>query len=59
MGQATAISYYQIRLNLKQKGKPISENDIWIAAQCLENQWTLATNDAHFTNVDGLTVATW
>ncbi len=59
MGKETAVTYYQIRLNLKQKGKPIPENDVWIAAQCVENQWTLATNDAHFMNVDGLTIETW
>ncbi len=59
MGRETAVTYYQIRLNLKQNGKPIPENDLWIAAQCVENQWTLATNDAHFVNVDGLTIETW
>lgn len=59
MGRETAVTYYQMRLNLKQKGKPIPENDLWIAAQCVENQWTLATNDAHFVNVDGLTIETW
>jgi tRNA(fMet)-specific endonuclease VapC len=59
MRQETAIAYYQVRLNLKQKGKPIPENDIWIAAQCVDNQWTLATNDAHFGNVYGLAVEYW
>jgi len=57
--QETAIAYYQVRLNLKQKGKPIPENDIWIAAQCVDNQWTLVTNDAHFGHVDGLAVEYW
>ena len=59
MRQEAAIAYYQVRLSLKQKGKPIPENDIWIAAQCVETQWTLVTNDAHFGNVDGLMVEHW
>ena len=30
-----AEEYSDIRLKLKQKGKPIPENDIWIAAICV------------------------
>lgn len=59
LGKETAIFYLQTRLNLKRKGRPIPENDIWIAAQCLEHQWVLATNDEHFTNVDDLTIDRW
>lgn len=43
MRQEIAIAYYQVRLHLKQKGKPISENDVWIAAQCVENQLMMLT----------------
>ena len=56
MGKETARFYSQTRLSLKRKGRPIPENDIWIAAQCLEHQWTLLTNDHHFTYVDGLVI---
>ena len=59
IGRETAIRYSQVRLTLKQKGRPIPENDLWIAAQCLENGWTLATADAHFGYVDGLTIEQW
>lgn len=59
MGRKTAEIYAQTRLNLKQKGKPIPENDIWIAAQCIENNWTLATCDSDFTYVDGLSMKQW
>jgi tRNA(fMet)-specific endonuclease VapC len=59
MGRETARAYSQTRLGLRRKGRPIPENDIWIAAQCLENNWILATNDEHFTYVDGLTVERW
>lgn len=59
MGRETAAVYSQTRLALKRKGRPIPENDIWIAAQCLENSWKLATDDEHFTYVDGLEVERW
>src|SRR5262245_18587238 len=45
MGQATAAYYSRTRHALKLKGRPIPENDIWIAAQCLEHDWILATHD--------------
>ncbi|MEH1952479.1 MAG: PIN domain-containing protein [Nostoc sp.] len=53
---------YQTRLTLKplkRKDRPIPENDIWIAAQCLERGWTLVTNDEHFNYVDNLIVEHW
>ncbi|MEH1767344.1 MAG: PIN domain-containing protein [Nostoc sp.] len=58
-GARNATSYAQTRLTLKRKGRPIPENDIWIAAQCLERGWTLATHDEHFNYVDNLIVEHW
>ena len=52
----TAEIYARIRLQLKQKGKPIPENDVWIAALCIERDVPLATSDGHFLEVDGLKV---
>lgn len=59
LSKETATIYARIRLDLKLKGRPIPENDIWIAAQCLENNWELASNDGHFTYVNGLVVKDW
>src|SRR5947208_3507057 len=50
----TARRYADIRSLLKRKGRPIPENDLWIAAACLEHGVALATHDAHFAEVDGL-----
>lgn len=50
----TAAVYARLRLGLKSKGTPIPENDLWIAAACVEHQVPLATLDAHFDVVDGL-----
>jgi tRNA(fMet)-specific endonuclease VapC len=51
---ATAQVYARLRLDLKQKGKPIPENDLWIAALCVEHNLPLAFVDSHFDAVDGL-----
>jgi tRNA(fMet)-specific endonuclease VapC len=59
MGRKTAEIYAKTRLKLKSKGRPIPENDIWIASQCIENNWLLATCDSDFTYVDGLSIENW
>lgn len=55
---STSDTYSMVRLGLKRKGKPIPENDVWIAAVCIEHGLPLATSDGHFREVDGLTLAT-
>ena len=57
MRRRTAEIYAELRLDLKSKGRPIPENDLWIAALCVENDIALATDDAHFDSVDGLQVS--
>lgn len=49
-----AETYSDIRLELKQKGKPIPENDIWIAAICIVNDLPLLTRDGHLKFIDEL-----
>jgi tRNA(fMet)-specific endonuclease VapC len=53
-GSETARIYAELRLQLKRKGRPIPENDLWIAAVCVEHGIPLATMDDHFANVEGL-----
>ncbi len=53
---AVAEEYAEVRKQLKDKGNPIPENDIWIAAICKVNDIPLITHDKHFTQVDGLLV---
>ena len=45
--EATAQVYAAVRLRLKRAGRPIPENDVWIAALCLQHGLPLATSDAH------------
>jgi len=56
---ATAKEYGQIKNGLRAKGKPIPENDIWIAAIAIQYQLTLVTRDGHFGEVDRLAIETW
>lgn len=49
-----AEQYATTRKELKNKGKPIPENDIWIAATCIVNNIPLATLDSDFNHIDDL-----
>lgn len=51
--------YGRINLALRTKGKPIPQNDLWIAATALTNGLILATGDRHFAEVDGLETEAW
>ena len=55
----TAREYGRIERLLKVKGRRVPENDMWIAAIALQHGLTLLTRDAHFKEVDGLTVQGW
>jgi len=53
-------SYYgKIKVLLKSQGTPIPENDIWIAAICMENEMTLVSRDKHFKNISKLQIKSW
>lgn len=51
----TSIIYGKIKSELKKSGKPIPENDIWIAALAIQYDRFLVTNDAHFNYIKQLT----
>ncbi len=55
----TAQFYGQIRYQLRRKGKPIPENDVWIAAIAWQHGLALVTRDAHFKAVEGLAIVSW
>ena len=50
----TAQEYANIKLNLKEKGRPIPENDIWIAAICQSYGIPFITRDGHFSYIPSL-----
>ncbi len=58
-GVDTALNYGQIKNELRSKGKPIPENDVWIAALAIQHGLTLLSRDPHFQNVSNLVVEAW
>ena len=44
----TAEIYATIKNYLREQGRPVPTNDIWIAAQALENHAVILTFDKHF-----------
>ena len=54
INSAIAEQYAITRKKLKEKGSPIPENDIWIAATCMVYEISFVTNDKHFENIEGL-----
>lgn len=55
----TAEQYAIGKALLRQKGTPIPENDLWIAAQAIQHGLGLATVDRHFELIDGLVIEKW
>jgi tRNA(fMet)-specific endonuclease VapC len=55
----TARRYGRLKGELRKKGRPIPENDLWIAACALQHGLTLATRDRHFDQVEGLQMEVW
>ena len=52
----TAASYGEVKFGLRKKGRPIPENDVWIAAIARQYGLALLTRDGHFREIDGLRV---
>lgn len=50
----TAGFYGKIKNGLRKKGRPIPENDIWIAAIAFQYNLTLITRDEHFKEIEDL-----
>jgi len=58
-GVETAYHYGVIKDALHRKGRPVPENDLWIAALARQHQLTLVTRDAHFSHIPNLVVESW
>ncbi len=55
----TARQYGEIKHGLRLKGRPIPENDIWIAALAKQYDLTLVTRDEHFREIAYLKTVRW
>lgn len=55
----TALHYGRIKTGLRAKGRPIPENDIWIAAIAQQHGLTVVSRDLHFREIEHLPVEDW
>nr|WP_323257003.1 type II toxin-antitoxin system VapC family toxin [Spirulina sp. CCNP1310] len=55
----TARQYGDVKNQLRLKGRPLPENDIWIAALALQHDLILVTRDTHFQAVEILQTVAW
>jgi len=55
----TALVYGDLKAELRKRGRPIPENDIWIAAIAVQHGLTLVSRDAHFEAVERLPREAW
>ena len=58
INESTVTFYAKIYTALRQKGKPIPSNDLWIAASALQHGCQLCTFDKHFETVENLITIT-
>jgi len=60
MPENTGKTYGVIRASLESKGRPIGNNDLWIAAHAKAEGLTIVTNnEREFQRVPGLKVQNW
>lgn len=55
----TSLVYGKIKAELRKKGAPIPENDIWIASSAIQHKLKLSTRDKHFLQINDLKILGW
>lgn len=55
----TAHQFAVLSVILRRKGRPIPENDLWIAATARQYGLALVSRDRHFAEVDELPIVSW
>jgi tRNA(fMet)-specific endonuclease VapC len=55
----TARQYGQLKDQLRRKGRPLPENDLWIAALARQHRLTLVSRDGHFGEIAKLRLIAW
>jgi tRNA(fMet)-specific endonuclease VapC len=56
---ATARTYAEVRQEWKESGRPIPENDVWIAALARQHRLAIVSRDGHFDDVPGIRRRSW
>src|SRR5438093_11754085 len=55
----TARHYGLIKHRLHRKGRPLPDNDLWIAGLAQQHGVTLVSRDAHFRQINNLKLEVW
>ena len=55
----TAETYSRLKHELRAKGRPIPDNDLWIAATAVQHGLPLVARDAHFGAIDQVQYVAW
>ena len=55
----SAQRYGEVKDELRKKGRPIPENDLWVAGLALQHDLTLVSRDQHFAQVPSLSIEAW
>lgn len=60
LDEVVAEHYADIRAQLEREGKPIGNNDLWLAAHARAKNWVLVSNNTReFERVVGLKLENW
>lgn len=60
LDETVSVHYGKIRQHLQSTGKPIGNNDLWIASHALASKIILVTNNVlEFERVPGLRIENW
>jgi tRNA(fMet)-specific endonuclease VapC len=59
ISESTTRHYAQVREALRSAGRPIPENDVWIAALVRQHDLPLVSRDRDFDYVKGITRLDW
>ncbi len=54
-----AARYAAVKADLWARGRPMTENDLWIASTAVAMGATLVTSDVSFRDIHGLALADW
>jgi len=55
----TAEVHSRLKHGLRQKGTPIPDNDLWVAATAVQYALVLASRDEHFAEIEEVTQEAW
>ena len=57
--EETGKIYGRLKAELKKRGRPLPENDIWIASIAIQHKCMLISRDQHFAEIGELTWEIW